>query len=108
MSEFNTLRLNTEIDPREGSALEDGAQVDLQPKYKSENLAPQGEAQRTGATGQTWERPPSPEMLKRNEVGQAAVNVTVMRADALHRQKKFYQEPLTQKDMIQDNFGLAG
>lgn len=107
MSEFNTLRLDTKTDPREGSALEDGVQLDFQPLYVSEDRAPQGEAQRVGATGQTWERPPSPDTLKRNEIGQAAVNVTVMR-EALLRQKEFYQEPLTEKDMTSDNFELVG
>lgn len=74
----------------EGAPLEDGVRLDVM-----------------GANGGRFERPLTHEALARREIGQAAINTTIMRK-ALLQQTDFIREPLTSTDMSKDKFELAG
>lgn len=101
-NKLNTL--NREV-PSQAARFENGVQIDLNSLYASEDRKPYEEV--AGSKLETVKRPLTPEMLKRNDIGQAAVNVVVLR-DALLKQKDFYpNDLLTEADIKRENFDLA-
>ena len=97
MTERHTFNHNNSR-THEGALLIDDARVDVM-----------------GANGGHFERPPTPEMLKKREIGQAAINTTLMRKallenaqlQILEQERKFYAEPVSKEDIVQNNYDLA-
>lgn len=65
--------------------------------------------------GAQVEHLPSPEILKTREVGQAAINTTLMRRallmntqlQVLEQERNFYPDPVAKEDIVQNNYDLA-
>ena len=83
----------------EGALLEDGVQLDVM-----------------NAHGGRHERPPTRAELLRADIGKAAANSFVMRhallrntqLQVLEQEKNFYPDPVAKKNIVQNNYDLAG
>ena len=84
----------------EGALLENGVQLDVM-----------------GANGGRFERPPTRAELLRVDIGKAAANSFVMRQallqgnaqlQVLEQEREFYPDPVAKKDIVQNNYDLAG